>query len=146
MQQIFKGMDNGASAIQANFDEITSPTANKTVNDLTVKGKFSLSSQPVITNNFKMGNMSVGATRVMNNVILYFDGTLPGNDWNAGNVNPIPLGYRPITSFLTDLSDNNGYAKVGFNNDGTMYRRGSNNFGTDVHHAIAFPTNDSWPV
>lgn len=145
MEKIFKGMDNGPDAINGNFNELSDPNRDVIVNDLKVNGNISLSTQKVITNQFMMGNMQVTATRILNEVVLYFQGTLPGSDWNADGVNPIPLGYRPIAPFITDLSDNNGYAKVGFNQDGTIYRRGSNNFGGDVQHAITFPTNDSWP-
>lgn len=145
MKKIFKGMENGPEAIDSNFNELADPKRDVTVNDLKVNGNISLSNQKVITNQFMMGNMQVTATRILNEVVLYFSGTLPGSDWNTDGDNPIPFGFRPVTPFITDLSDNNGYAKVGFNPDGTMYRRGSNNFGGDVQHAINYPTNDSWP-
>lgn len=148
MEKIFKGMDNAPDAINGNFNELSDPKRDVTVNDLTVNGQIKTSGgQRMATLVMNVGSLQVELRRIGNEVMIGLTGQISASDWtgiNDGNL--IPLGFRPVMDYRFMASDNNGYAKISLGTDGILFMRSRNNFDGNVINTYTYTTNDSWPA
>ncbi|CAK1254432.1 hypothetical protein [Fructobacillus cardui] len=98
MKEIFKGMENGPDAINSNFNELTDPNRDQTVNDLTVKGQVKVNPNQdtrYVKTVDDVSKIVIEARRTGNLVDIVLSGNavnLTVDSW----VGVIPAGYRPF--------------------------------------------------
>lgn len=171
LTKIYRGMQNGAEAINDNFNTLTdnlkqsSDAAVKLTGDQTVAGKKTFSddasfksisvsgdiNQRYVTTSFSIGyGLSVTAKRIGNLVTITFRGS---NTTQLGSgANPtekIPLGYRPVEAESVDCLVQGRHLDTYyyFNPDGSLSYPGEevpvNSYFRGVR---SYLTKDPWPV
>ncbi|MBS9334993.1 hypothetical protein LQZ24_05860 [Fructobacillus sp. M1-13] len=99
MEKIFKGMDNGPDVINGNFNELSDPKRDVTVNDLTVNGQLTIApnqknySKTITDNN----GLQFTINRIGNIVFAFFSGNPTATGSNV-LLATVPAGYRPISN------------------------------------------------
>ncbi|GAO99826.1 hypothetical protein [Fructobacillus ficulneus] len=150
MQQIFKGMDNGASTIDANFKELTSTSYSPTVQDLTVNGQLVVNPNQTEKIAKFMDNSSklmVEAHRMNNTVSVKFNGYVQG--LSANNLmGTMPIGYRPsVETRFPVISVWSKFMMFVIKTDGTIMTTSlaedDNTHG--VEGSVIYQTKDSFP-
>ena len=157
MERIYRGMSNGAEAINTNFNALTDDqvvTGKKTFSDdarfknISVSGDIN---QRYVAKSFEIGfGLSVTAKRVGNLVTITFRGQNTGQI--GAGVNPvelIPVGYRPIEFESIDflVAGRHLDTYYHFNPDGRINYMGETIPVNSYFRGIrSYFTNDPWPV
>lgn len=152
MEKIFKGMDNAPDAINGNFNELSDPKRDVTVNDLTVGGNFKINpNQKVYRSKVTMQpNLDIDLFRIGNIVLARFGGRgVTISSWTQFD-GKLPLGYRPAFFTSASFSVDANIHTVNVWEDGGIYNRyrDGNDSGGAFHDAdgssIWF-TKDDYP-
>lgn len=171
LTKIYRGMQNGAEAINTNFNTLkdnlkqSSDSAVKLTGDQTVAGKKTFSddasfktlsvsgdiNQRYATTSFSIGyGLSVTAKRVGNLVTITFKGSNTTQIGQGANpIEKIPLGYRPIEAESVDFLVYGKHLDTYyyFNSDGSLSYPGEeipvNSFLRGVR---SYFTKDPWPT
>lgn len=147
MEKIFKGMDNAPDAINGNFNELSDPKRDVTVNDLTISGRINGNGT---VKSIKIGKLNATISRFGTQVFL----SIPTQDWpydrgaqwSLAFDMVVPIGYRPVGKVQLPMMNRFTTSFMQLNTDGTML------FSTEpVDNSTGFElsgnwsTNDSWP-
>lgn len=148
MQQIFKGMDNGASTIDANFNELANPSRNVTVGDLNISGQFKVTGKQDFKyyNKIESNRLQAEYYRFGSIVFVTFHGFVQG--FTANNaMGTIPVGYRPTGDAIACVQEQYDQITTLFlnPNGGIWFPPNVNGGNHSVNASVTYTTADDFP-
>lgn len=145
MEKIFKGMENGPDAIDSNFNELTDPKRDMSVNDFKVTGRLSgKSTREVVQMDFGPAIFWRFGPLVLMYVSVEYK-NMYTSPWGYMGGFMVPAGYRPVEKTVVNIINNIKSTQATIDLNGALMATDSDyNSNTMLEIQGSWMTNDDY--